>query len=123
MKGLSKSKDDKVRHCELAKEVLDRVKFLYGGDRNVAQEEVKETCYSSNEPEHGEVVADHTLIDDEEVSEGRVFYSEHMLLLYNKCQEIDHSLSIYSCESLEDRETQESSSFNKDKPIIVAIEN
>jgi len=40
MKGLSKPDVDKMRHCELAKEMLDRLQCLYGGERYTTQEEL-----------------------------------------------------------------------------------
>ena len=65
MKGISKPNADKVRHCESAKEVLDILQCLYGGDNHVAKEKAEESCSSSNELEYGEVVAYHTRVDDE----------------------------------------------------------
>jgi len=46
-----------------------------------------------------------------------------MLLLCDKCKEIGHSLSICSCDSLEDKESHASSSIDEDRPILAAIEN
>lgn len=44
-------------------------------------------------------------------------------MLCDKCKEINHLFSICSCESLEDRDSDASSSSNVDRPTLVAIEN
>ena len=90
MKGLSELDLDKIRNCETIREMLDRIQCLYGGNSHVAQEEVEEPWFSSNEPEHGKVASRHTLVDDDEVSKERPCFLEGILLLCDKCKEIGH---------------------------------
>ena len=42
MKGLSKLDAKEVRHCDIEKEMLDKLQCMYGKDCNVAQEKAEE---------------------------------------------------------------------------------
>ena len=46
MKGISKQNADKMRHCDLAKEVLNILQSLYVGDNHVAQDKDEEPYFS-----------------------------------------------------------------------------
>jgi len=123
MKGISKLDADKVRYCELVKEVLERLRCLYEGHSHVSQEKDEEPCCFRNESEHAKVVYHHIQVDDEEFLEGRSCCSEGKLFLCDKWQEIGTSLYRCTCVSLNDRDSYPYSNCNEDRPTLVAMEN